>query len=88
MNTSFVAYMNKRGIACASDTDMTMYALSKQEPVALAVNSYSPIPWDTIINDYLDADGIALAVDGERLEAGHTQLPGDLRLSRSVRTCP
>ncbi len=26
MNTSFVAFMNKRGIACASDTDMTLYA--------------------------------------------------------------
>ena len=48
MKTSFVAFLNKRGIACASDTDMTLYALSRQEPVALAVNSYSPIPWDFI----------------------------------------
>ncbi len=53
MKTSFVAFLNKRGIACASDTDMTLYALSRQEPVALAVNSYSPIPWDSIINTYL-----------------------------------
>ena len=53
MKTSFVAFLNKRGIACASDTDMTLYALSRQEPVALAVNSYSPIPWDSIINAYL-----------------------------------
>ena len=53
MKTSFVAFLNKRGIACASDTDMTLYALSRQEPVALAVNSYSPIPWDFIINSYL-----------------------------------
>ena len=52
MKTSFVAFLNKRGIACASDTDMTLYALSRQEPVALAVNSYSPIPWDSIINAY------------------------------------
>ena len=43
MKTSFVAFLNKRGIACASDTDMTLYALSRQEPGALAVNSYSPI---------------------------------------------
>lgn len=53
MKTSFVAFLNKHGIACASDTDMTLYALSRQEPVALAVNSYSPIPWDSIINAYL-----------------------------------
>ena len=53
MKTSFVAFLNKQGIACASDTDMTLYALSRQEPVALAVNSYSPIPWNTIINSYL-----------------------------------
>ena len=53
MKTSFVAFLNKEGIACASDTDMTLYALSRQEPVALAVNSYSPIPWSAIINSYL-----------------------------------
>ena len=53
MKTSFVAFLNKRGIACASDTDMTLYALSRQEPVALAVNSYSPIPWNFIVNSYL-----------------------------------
>ena len=53
MKTSFVAFLNNRGIACASDTDMTLYALSRQEPIALAVNSYSPIPWDFIINSYL-----------------------------------
>ena len=60
MNTSFAAFMNKKGIACASDTDMTLYALSKREPVTLAVNSYSPIPWDSIINAYLRRGDIAL----------------------------
>ena len=60
MKTSFVAFLNKRGIACASDTDMTLYALSRQEPVALAVNSYSPIPWDSIINAYLRKGDIPL----------------------------
>ena len=59
MKTSFVAFLNKHGIACASDTDMTLYALSRQEPVALAVNSYSPIPWDSIINAYLRQGEIA-----------------------------
>ena len=60
MKTSFVAFLNKHGIACASDTDMTLYALSRQEPVALAVNSYSPIPWDAIINAYLQKGDIPL----------------------------
>lgn len=59
MNTSFVAFLNKHGIACASDTDMTLYTLSRQEPVAVAVNQYSPIPWDTIINTYLKRGEIA-----------------------------
>lgn len=53
MNTHFIAFINKHGIACASDTDMTLYALSKQEPVVIVVNPYSPIPWDSIINAYL-----------------------------------
>jgi hypothetical protein len=59
MKTSFVAFLNKHGIACASDTDMTLYALSRQEPIALAVNSYSPIPWDSIINAYVRQGEIA-----------------------------
>ena len=59
MSTSFVAFLNMHGIACASDTDMTLYSLSQQEPVALAVNSYSPIPWDSIINSYLRQGEIA-----------------------------
>ena len=59
MKTSFVAFLNKHGIACASDTDMTLYTLSRQEPVALAVNSYSPIPWDSIINACLRQGEIA-----------------------------
>ncbi len=60
MKTSFVAFLNKHGIACASDCDMTLYALSKQEPVAIAVNPYSPIPWKSIINAYLCRGNIPL----------------------------
>lgn len=63
MKTSFIAFLNKHGIACASDTDMTLYALSKQEPVAIAVNPYSPIPWDSIINAYLRKGCIPLHDD-------------------------
>ena len=63
MTTSFVAFFNKHGIACASDTDMTLYALSKKEPVAIAVTPYSPIPWDKIINAYLRRGDIPLHDD-------------------------
>ena len=59
MKTNFVAFLNKHGMACASDTDMTLYALSKKEPVAVAVNPYSPIPWDNIINAYLRQSDVA-----------------------------
>ena len=52
MSTTCIAISNMSGIACASDTDRTIYQLSKSYPLAVAVNSYSPIPWDTIINNY------------------------------------
>jgi len=53
MGTSFIAFLNKAGIACASDSDHTIYRLSKKEPIAVAVNPHSRIPWDKIINDYI-----------------------------------
>ena len=52
MSTTCIVVSNMSGIACASDTDHTIYQLSKTYPLAVAVNSYSPIPWDTIINSY------------------------------------
>ena len=52
MTTTCIAILNTAGIACASDTDHTIYQLSKSFPLAVAVNSYSRIPWDTIINKY------------------------------------
>ena len=52
MSTTCIAISNMSGIACASDTNRTIYQLSKTYPLAVAVNSYSPIPWDTIINNY------------------------------------
>ena len=52
MSTTCIAISNLSGIACASDTDHTIYQLSKSYPLAVAVNSYSRIPWDTIINSY------------------------------------
>lgn len=52
MSTTCIAISNMSGIACASDTDHTVYQLSKTLPLAVAVNSYSPFPWDTIINNY------------------------------------
>ena len=50
---SFLAIYNQSGIACASDTDNTIYRLSKEEPVAIAICPYSPIPWECIITQYL-----------------------------------
>ena len=48
--TSFIALANSAGIACSSDTDHTIFQLSKTEPLAIAVNSSSPIPWDDIVD--------------------------------------
>ena len=48
--TSFIALANSAGIACASDTDHTIFPLSKTEPLAIAVNPSSPIPWDDIVD--------------------------------------
>lgn len=52
MSTTFIAISNMSGIACASDTDNTIYQLSRSFPFAVAVDSCSPIPWDAIINGY------------------------------------
>ena len=52
MIPSFFALFSKAGIACAADTDHTVYRLSKDLPVALAVNPLSPIPWDDLIEAY------------------------------------
>ena len=52
MTPSFFALFSKAGIACAADADHTIYRLSKDLPVALAVNPASPIPWDSIIEAY------------------------------------
>lgn len=52
METAFIALSSMSGIVCASDTDHTIYQLSQQQPVVVAVNSYSQIPWDHIINTY------------------------------------
>ena len=52
MSTTFIALSSMSGIACASDTDHTIYQLSKKQPLAIAVNPFSPIPWDSIINAY------------------------------------
>lgn len=52
MIPSFFALFSKAGIACAADTDHTVYRLSKDLPVALAVNPLSPIPWEEIIEQF------------------------------------
>ena len=57
METIFFALSNMSGIACASDRDHTLYQLSKKLPLALAVSPTSPIPWDSIIEQYKQAGG-------------------------------
>ena len=52
MSTTCIAISNMSGIVCASDTDYTIYQLSKTYPLAVAVNSYSPKKKKKIINDY------------------------------------
>lgn len=52
MVPSFLAFFTKAGMACASDHDATIYQLSKKEPLAMAVNPKSPIPWEDIIKKY------------------------------------
>lgn len=52
MRTSFLSFSNMAGIVCASNQDHTIYQLSRTEPVAVAVDPHSPIPWDKIINKY------------------------------------
>lgn len=49
---SFIAITNQSGIVCASNSDNTVHRLSKEEPVAIAVNPSSRIPWVDLINKY------------------------------------
>ena len=52
MYPHFLALFNKSGIACAADADQTVLRLTKNLPVAVAVNPASSIPWEKLINDY------------------------------------
>lgn len=52
MCPSFFALCSTAGIACAADSDHTIYRLSDTLPVAIAVNPQSPIPWEKIIGEY------------------------------------
>lgn len=52
MKASFLLFANMGGIVCGSCSDLTIFQLSKKEPVALAVSPTSPIPWLNIIEKY------------------------------------
>ena len=52
MLPSFIAFATKAGIVCAADTRHSIYQLSNNEPLAIAVNPQSPIPWDEILTGY------------------------------------
>lgn len=51
--TACMAFFSQAGIACASDTDGTIRLLSKTRPFAAALDPHSPIPWETICEEYL-----------------------------------
>lgn len=53
MTTSCIAFFSKAGIVAASDSDFSIRPMSKKSPVAMAVNTYSPVPWKSLIDDYL-----------------------------------
>lgn len=52
MCPSFFALCSKDGIASAADTDHTIFSLSDNLPVAIAVNPLSPVSWEIIIGEY------------------------------------
>lgn len=60
MRNSFIALSNMGGIVCASDTDYTIFSLTEIEPVAIAVNTGSRIPWRKVIESYLSKGPISL----------------------------
>lgn len=70
-NPSFIALMNKAGIACAASDDFSIYKLSSKEPLAIAVNPKSEIPWEKIIGKYKQSGEsepqITLALYAEQL---------------------
>lgn len=70
-NPSFIALMNKTGIACAASDDFSIYKLSSKEPLAIAVNPKSEIPWEKIIGKYKQSGEpepqITLALYAEQL---------------------
>ena len=52
MKPLFFSLANKGGIVCGSDTDQSIFPLSKKEPVVIAFSPKSPIPWVEIVTAY------------------------------------
>ena len=48
-----IALFNAKGVACASDTDDTIFKLSATKPVGIAINSLINISWRPVIDHYL-----------------------------------
>lgn len=48
-----IALFNAKGVACASDTDDTIFKLAATKPVGIAVNSLVNISWRPVIDHYL-----------------------------------
>lgn len=56
MKPTFIALGNKSGIACAGSADHLIYDLSRQMPMALAVERDGRFPWGKVIDDYRTMD--------------------------------
>ena len=52
MKPLFFSLANKGGIVCGSDTDHSIFPLSKKEPVVIAISPKSPIPWVEMVAAY------------------------------------
>lgn len=48
-----IGLFNANGVACASDTDDTIFKLSASKPVGIAINSLINISWRPVIDHYL-----------------------------------
>lgn len=50
----FFSISNQSGIACVSSAVGTLYQISHEEPLAIAVCPSSPIPWKSIVTDFVN----------------------------------
>ena len=59
MKPLLIALGNKSGVACAGSADHLIYDLSRQMPMALAVEHDGRFPWEKVIEDFRALDRAA-----------------------------